>query len=52
MKELWLFGSLNTLSEGDGVRDETEENAEAVAELLKRLVEREGGEREGMSVMK
>jgi len=45
MKELWLFGSLNTLDEsGDGVQYQTEEDVEAVSKLLQRLAEKKGGE--------
>jgi len=44
MKELWLFGSLNTLDEGgEGVQHQTEEDVEAVSKLLQGLAERKGG---------
>lgn len=37
MKELWLFGPLNTLGESR-VHEKTEEDAKAVAEMLERLL--------------
>lgn len=37
MKELWLFGPLNTLGE-DKVQAKTEDDAKAVAEMLEKLL--------------
>jgi len=44
MKELWLFGSLDTLNQGNGVQHQTEEDVEAVTNLLQKLVEQKGAE--------
>ena len=43
MKEMWLFGQLNTLSE-DRTEDKTEEDAKAVATLLQKLVDEQSEE--------
>lgn len=41
MKEMWLFGQLNTLSESHA-EEKTEEDARAVAALLQKLVDGQG----------
>lgn len=37
MKELWLFGTLDTLNQGEPLED-TEEAVKAVAQSLQRLI--------------
>ncbi|PPJ52014.1 hypothetical protein CBER1_09632 [Cercospora berteroae] len=46
MQEMWLFGQLNTLGESK-IQQETDENARAVAGLLRELTEKGFGEGEG-----
>lgn len=36
LQEMWLFGQLNTVGEGK-VKQQTDEDAQAVAQLLQRL---------------
>lgn len=40
LQEMWLFGQLNTLGESK-VQQQTDENAKAVADLLKQLMEKQ-----------
>ena len=46
MQEMWLFGQLNTLGESE-VRQQTDDNAKVVGELLQKALElRQGGPRQ------
>lgn len=40
LQEMWLFGQLNTIGESK-VQQQANENAKAVADLLKQLVEKQ-----------
>lgn len=48
MKEMWLFGQLNTLGEGR-VQEQTEKDATIVSELLDKLLEKKYATIEGNS---
>ena len=43
MQEMWLFGQLDTIGQSE-IQQQTDENAVAVADLLKKLLDRQQSE--------